>query len=99
MTAVAQQLKPLLNARLTERILTMLVRKAKGSWVRSKKDPSKRIYFLEAEGEAKLSFRAVYMYVDGKKLLLRVVGRFLKDDGTTVRLEAEGIVKAKKAMR
>lgn len=76
----------------------MVVRKAKGQWVKSRKDATKKIYFLEAEGEMTLKFRAVYMYVDGKKQLIKLAGSFLKgDDSTKVRCEAEGILLALKA--
>jgi hypothetical protein len=76
---------------------SMLVRKARGSWVTSKKDPSKKIYFMEAYGEAVMRFKAIYMYVDGKKKLIRVIGSFVKDDQKVIRTMAEEMIKTKKA--
>lgn len=71
-----------------------MVSKASGQWVTSKRDPSKKVFFLNVQGKADMEFAASYLYANGKSKLIRVIGRFINNDGTTIRLEGEGILKA-----
>jgi len=72
----------------------MKVRKVSGAWVKSKSNPNKRVFFLNVEGEGTINFKAVYMYVDGKKRLLRVVGRLNNAQIVDVRDIAEKMMKS-----
>ena len=74
----------------------MNINKVSGAWVKSKQDPSKRVFFLNVEGEGTINFKAVYMYVDGKKRLLRVVGRLKNAQIADVRNIAEQMMREKK---